>query len=181
MAIKIELNDSYFLSKFTVDDITEDYIDWLNDPKIVNFLEVRFLKQDRETVTSYINSFYKDFEKYLWGVYSKDSSSLVGTINLYNINRYHDSAEISIMIGNDLHWGKGASYSAMCWVINYAFNELNLRKIYGGTYINNLGMNFTLKRLGLSIEAKLREAYYIKKNEYADGLRWGLLKKEWKN
>jgi RimJ/RimL family protein N-acetyltransferase len=83
------------------------------------------------------------------------------------------------MIGNTLHWGKSASYGAMYAVINYAFNTLNLRKIYGGTYANNAGMNFTLKRLGFSLEGKLREAYYTEKNIYADGYRWGLLKKEW--
>ena len=34
------------------------------------FLEVRHVNQTIETVTEYINEFYKDHERYIWGIYS---------------------------------------------------------------------------------------------------------------
>ena len=64
------IGNTYSLSPLTRDDITKEYIAWLNDPIVNKFLEVRHVNQTIETVTEYINEFYKDHERYIWGIYS---------------------------------------------------------------------------------------------------------------
>ena len=55
---------TYSLRPFTLDNITDEYIGWLNDPIVNKFLDVRRVNQTMETVTEYINSFYPDdFDK----------------------------------------------------------------------------------------------------------------------
>ena len=52
------IGNTYSLSPLTRDDITKEYIAWLNDPIVNKFLEVKNVNQTLETVTEYINEFY---------------------------------------------------------------------------------------------------------------------------
>ena len=170
---------TYSLIPLTPDDITKEYILWLNDQIVNKFLEVRHVHQTIETVTEYINEFYKDHEKYIWGIYSiKDG--LIGTINLQNIDRYNNAAELGLMIGNTDYWGKSASEEAVSLVLNFAFDKLELNRVTGGTYSTNIGMIFTYKRLGFTREGVMRKCVF-EGDKYIDGYRWGILADEWKN
>jgi [ribosomal protein S5]-alanine N-acetyltransferase len=170
---------TYSLSPLTQDDITEEYILWLNDPIINKFLEVRHVYQTIETVTEYINEFYKDHERYIWGIYSI-GNRLIGTVNLQGIDRNHNVAELGIMIGNKDFWGKSASEEAISLVLDFAFDTLELYRITGGTYSTNIGMIFTYKRLGFTREGVMRKCF-LEGDKYIDGYRWGILADEWKN
>ena len=136
----------YSFKKLTKNDVTDDYISWLNNPEINQFLEVRHTKQNKQIVQEYINSFYQDEEKYIWGIY--DSETLIGTTTLSHFNYKKLSAEIGLMIGDKSYWGKLASDSALQFVFNFSFNDLQLESITGGCYDKNMGIVFTFKKLG---------------------------------
>lgn len=184
---KILEGENFQLIPLTEEHISEKYLRWLNDSEINQFLEVRFVRQTRDTIRNYISSFYQDTEsnpsKYIWGIYTKegDHHSLVGTATLSQINLNHGSAEIGLLVGEKEYWGKNASVQALALVIKFAFETLKLRRLTGGSYAPNHGMNFTFKRLGFRNEAKLVQAFCVGKNTYVDGYRWALLKEEWKD
>ena len=169
----------YSLSPLTQNDITEEYIAWLNDPIVNKFLEVRHVNQTIETVTEYINNFYKDHESYIWGIYSLEDR-LIGTVNLQDINPYHNVAELGLMIGNSDYWGKSASEEAVSLVLDFAFDTLELNRVTGGTYSTNIGMIFTYKRLGFTREGVMRKSI-LEGDKYIDAWRWGILSDEWKS
>ena len=80
----------YNLVPFGRENITEDYIDWLNDPQVNKFLEIRHINQSISTATDYVDKFYKDSEAYIWGIYTQEAL-LIGTVNLNSINRHHNA------------------------------------------------------------------------------------------
>ena len=41
-------------------------------------------------------------------------------------------------------------------------------------------MNFTFKKMGFTLEGKMRESHYIRPGCYVDGYRWGILAGEWR-
>ena len=175
---------TYSLRPFTLDNITDEYIGWLNDPSVNKFLEIRIVNQTIETVTKYINSFYPDDfdqenEKYLWGIYSIDNR-LVGTVNLTKINRYHNSTELGLMIGNKDFWGRSASEEAIKLVHNFAFNTLKLNRVTGHCYSTNMGMIFTFKRSGYKREGVMRKSHFDGEKQI-DFWSWAILLEEWKN
>ena len=47
-------SDRLILRDISLSDITQDYIDWLNDYDTVKFLEIRLINQTRERVEAYI-------------------------------------------------------------------------------------------------------------------------------
>ena len=95
--------------------------------------------------TEYINEFYKDHERYFWGIHSPDGN-MIGTINLTEINRNHNSSVFGLMIGNSNYWGKSASEEAIRLVLDFAFDTLGLNRVTGGCYSINTGIIFTFKR-----------------------------------
>ena len=174
------MGEKYSLSPLTLDDITKEYIAWLNDPIVNKFLEVKHVNQTLETVTEYINDFYKDNEKYIWGIYSIEDRLFIGTVSLINVNRYHNMADLGIMIGNSDYWGKSAAEEAYSLVIDFAFNILGLNRVGGGCYSTHIGMNFTFKRLGFTREGVMRKSI-LEGDKYIDAWRWGILSDEWKS
>ena len=172
--------EKFFLKPFTVKDIQKDYIDWLNDTIINQYLEIRFQKQTLKTAEAYIKTFKNKKDKFLWGIYSFSNKKLIGTTSLYNMNKHHGLVNISILIGNKSYWGTSATIETKTLVINYAFSQLKVRKVLAGTYSVNMSMNFTLKKLGFEIEGKLIQNRLLKNGKYCDELKWGLLKNEWK-
>jgi len=136
----------YSFKKLTVEDITDEYVSWLNDPIVNQYLEVRHKKQTKETVSDYVSSFYKQEEKYIWGVYH--DTKMIGTTTLYSFDRVRGNVEIGMMIGDTDYWGKLASDSAYKFVLGFAFNELNMDSATGGCYDTNLGIIFTFKKMG---------------------------------
>lgn len=171
--------NSYKLIPFNKNDLTQDYINWLNDPIVTKFLEIRHEQQSLSKINDYIDQFYKDYEAYIWGIYTQEDL-LIGTVNLNSINRNHNTAELGLMIGNIDYWGKLASEEAISLVIDFAFNQLNLNKVTGGSYSTNLGMNFTYKKLGFTREGVMRKSFFMDQ-KYIDGFRWGILSQEWED
>ena len=173
------IGDRYILKPFDVVDISKKYIEWLNDPEVNSYLEVRHEKQTKESVKKYINGFYDGSNKYLWGVYTIDNDKHIGTVNI-TANRYN-SAEVGLMIGDKLYWGKSASDESINLILDFAFNTLKFHRITGGTYAENLGMNFTFKRLGFRREGVLKESVFIQNGSYSDLYLWAILDREWRD
>ena len=53
--------------------------------------------------------------------------------------------------------GKPAAEEALNLVISFSFERLGLRKLIASTYASNLGINFTLKKIGFSIEGEINK------------------------
>src|SRR6266540_1825623 len=160
--------------------IDDRYLSWLVDPEVIRFLEVRHQPQTRETATAFVRSFDGPAEKYMWSIVPKDSDAHIGTCTLYHINRNHGSAEIGLLIGDRNYWGKGASEEAIGLLADHAFDTLGLHRLTGGSSAKNRGMNFTYRKIGFTLEGRMREAQRIRPGEYVDGYRWGLLADEWR-
>jgi RimJ/RimL family protein N-acetyltransferase len=160
--------------------ISDRYIGWLNNPEINRYLEVRFIHQTRETVAEYVRLFYGESEKYIWAIFSQESEQFIGTATLSLVSRIHGSGGIGFMIGERDYWGSGASEESLKLLIDFAFDQLGLRRLFAESCAPNHGMNFTFKKLGFSLEGKMRKGHYLSPGSYVDGYRWGILASEWR-
>ena len=170
---------NYFIANIQKENINNEYIKWLNDKEVNKFLEIRHQEQNFKTVKKYVESFENNASKFLWGVYCANEKNMIGTVNIYNVNTQHKIADISVMIGNKSHWGNCAAEEALSLVIDYSFKKLDLRKLIASTYAVNLGINFTLKKLGFSLEGKLIRNRITSDNKYTDEFKWGLFSEVW--
>ena len=81
-------------------------------------------------------------------VHERHTDLFVGTCKIGGINDFSGIADIGIMIGEKRFWGKGIGSETVSLLSNYAFNELNLRKLTGGAMSSNKPMLNIFDRLG---------------------------------
>ena len=151
------------LIPFKEEHVCDTYIGWLNDPDVNRFMEVRFVRQTRETVLAYVQSFYGDAENYMWGVYQKNND-LIGTATLSDINRHHQRGVLGLMIGEKGCWGKGYGTEVIKLTVDFAFKKLNLHKATAGAIADNLGSIKAFQKADFEIEGRM------KSQDFSDGV-----------
>ncbi len=163
----------YIFKPLTVGNITDDYVSWLNNPDVNQFLEVRHKKQTQKTVHDYICSFYNQEEKYIWGIYH--NGKMIGTANLTDVDRTRKIAGFGLMIGDTNYWGRLASDEAFKFVLNFAFNELGMGSVYAVCADENIGINFAVKKMGFTRESVKNLSHNTPAHQ------WRIVKENWNN
>jgi [ribosomal protein S5]-alanine N-acetyltransferase len=170
-----------YLDPLGVEDVTDKYVGWLNDPEVNRYLEVRHVAQTKESVRAYVNTFYDAAEKYMWAVRVKGGAEMIGTATLQSFDRHNECAGIGMLIGDRDYWGTDASRQALDLVVSYAFEICGLHRILCHNISLNMQSNFMLQRAGFTREGVARKAFKVGEGEYVDGFNFSLLAEEWRN
>lgn len=149
-----------YLKRLSVDDVTETYVGWLNDPEINRYLECRFQKHTVEETKSFIESISND-SNYQFGIYYKENDRHIGNIKIGNINHRHKYADLVFLIGEKDYWGKGIASEAIYLATDFAFDYLQLNKLWGGVYAPNIGSMKAFEKNGYKVEGHYIKQYLI--------------------
>jgi [ribosomal protein S5]-alanine N-acetyltransferase len=114
-----------------------------------------------------------------WGIARRTDNSLIGTIAFFYLDFVARKAEIGFALGR-AHWGMGYVQEALQAAIDYAFNEMRLRRIEADVDPRNLPSIRLLERLGFQKEGYLHERWLVA-GETQDSLLYGLLGRDWKS
>jgi RimJ/RimL family protein N-acetyltransferase len=112
-----------------------------------------------------------------FGIQTKDGR-LIGGIGMNWLSPYHRVANIGAMIGDPAYWGGGYGTDALLLFLDYAFNWLDLRRIFLDTMSINARVIRQMEKVGFTLEGRRREFMYGDGLWY-DGLIYGLLREEW--
>jgi RimJ/RimL family protein N-acetyltransferase len=164
-SIKLE-SSMLILRSITTDDCKQDYLNWLQDPKVNCFLETRWQKQTINSIYEFIVNIQKDENNYLFAIVDKSTNKHIGNIKLGPINWQHGIAEISYFIGDVDFWGKGYATQAISTLTEWGFKKLKLHFVKAGFYQSNIASQKALVKSGYEFQA-------IFKNELiaANGVR----------
>ena len=80
-----------------------------------------------------------------FGVYD-ECGDYIGTIELYDIR--YDTATLGIIIGEKSHWSRGYGPEAMEALLEYAFQQLQLRYILLHTFADNPRAQTAFRKVG---------------------------------
>jgi RimJ/RimL family protein N-acetyltransferase len=166
----------YYLETLLSKNVTERYVQWVNDHEVNRFLEVRFSKLDKESTKNYVKSF-DNKTRFLFGIYTCKKNIHIGNASL-NINASHNIAEFGYFVGDKRYWGENAALEACYLLFEFGFNRLGLRKIWGGVYLTNISSIFNHKMMGFTQEGRLRE-HYIDGDTATDVLLFSMHTSEW--
>lgn len=162
--------DSVTLRTVELSDAGGNYLKWMNDPEVLKYLEARFTVWTESGLRDYITQMKRNPNTPFWAILSNEEH--VGNIKL-TINPQHKFAEIGIVIGREF-WGKSIGTQALKLAATEAFENLNLHKLWAGTYNNNLGARITFQRAGFRVEGCLRNQYLCD-GKWTDDILWGLV------
>ena len=169
------VTDEISLRPFRVEDITQPYIDWMNDEEVIQFKEQRFFPTTYEDAKSFINDMATDAHSLYFGIFAAEQH--IGSIKLGHINFHHETADISYVIGDKKYWGKGLASKAIEAMKEIGFVKLGLAKITAGVYTVNTGSIRVLEKNGFICEGRTR-SQFIANGKRVDGLIYGKLRPE---
>ncbi len=145
-------------------DVSEEYVSWLNDKEINQFLQVKHEKQSLESTKEYVRTLRPSKYNFLFGIFDKNSKKHIGNIRLTITHPIEEVANIGILIGNKDFQNKGYAQESINKITQYGLKELNLKRIEAGFYsVNKKGLNSFLK-CGYSIDGYLK-SYWIHNNK----------------
>lgn len=157
----------------TENDATESYLKWMNDNEIVKFTESRFITHSIESLKDFINS-VSNSSNYLFAIIDKETGQHIGNIKIGNIHSRYLFADIGLIIGERAFWGKGIATEAIKQCVDFAFNTLNLHRLYAGIYANNIGSIKAFEKAGF-IKEGCERAKYLINNEWIDSYLYGII------
>jgi RimJ/RimL family protein N-acetyltransferase len=102
----------------------------------------------------------------------------LGFMGLVEIAFHHRTGMLGTRIGEPEYWGGGYGTDALLLIVDYAFDWLDLRRLWLKTMGNNVRVHRQMAKVGFVREGEQREA------SYADGepvgwVHYGLLREEW--
>jgi RimJ/RimL family protein N-acetyltransferase len=135
---------------FTLEDINDEYLSWLNNKSHMQFSTQRFIDHTRASSVKYVQSFY-DTPNFFLAI--EDLGRIVGTATLYrdlNLNSF----DLGLLIG-DSYSGKGYGKRAVHEILRLQiFNQLGINRVTAGTLQENLGMRAVLESSGFEFVRK---------------------------
>lgn len=156
------------LVKFTRENVTEEYLGWLNDPEVN-----RYLCTGRFPVTVDDINIYTGEKNFLFAIMAKphkngllldkepEYTNYIGTISLHNIDWISRKGEVGYMIGNKSYWGMGIATEIVGLITEYGFMRINLNKMYAGIVDGNIGSVKTLLRNRYVEYANVPQEYFL--------------------
>ena len=158
-------------------ELTTNYINWLNDKEVCKYNSHGEQIYTKDMAKNYITSVINNPTCEVWAVYHKKDNVHIGNISLQNIDKINNSAEIAFLFGEKKYWGNGYATEACKLLINRAFKDLKLHRLYFGTHINNLAMQKIGEKTGFQKEGIFKDAQF-KNGKYNDVVRYGLINKK---
>lgn len=165
------------LRGITKEDYTQGLYKWANDPEFNKHLSYSlrpFTAEDMEKL-------YEDLikkENFIFTIVAKKANKAIGIIGLHHPNWHVRSAEYTVHIGEKEFWGTGVAAEATEFILGYAFNTLNMHKVYLGVNEANIKAVKFYEKMNFKYEGKLRDEIF-RNNKYYGSIRMSILKEEY--
>lgn len=115
-------------------------------------------------------------KKYALLLVRKDNGAIVGDVML-NRDPTHNVGDIGYLVGKE-HRGEGLAYEATVELLRFAFEDIELHRVYATCWASNERSAHILEKLGFIREGVLREQA-LKWGKYEDDVYYGMLRREW--
>jgi [ribosomal protein S5]-alanine N-acetyltransferase len=143
------------------DHVTEDYVSWLNDPLVNQYLECRFCSHTIASTRKFVQEMLDSPDYLFLGIRSHKLDRHIGNIKIGPIDKNHRLSPVGIMIGEQKAWRQGIGGSAINMILEIARNQLLLRKITAGCYVSNVGSQRTFEKSGFTIDGVFKQHYLL--------------------
>ncbi len=152
--------DRIYLNEIEKSDITDDVMKWFKDEELMKFYTSSKQTITREKLLDSIEEGKSKGNLFTFGIYTIEDNTLIGTIKLGPIHQVHRTSDLVILIGDRNYLGKGLAVEAIKVGNTLAFEEFDIRKLYGGMYESNIPSIKAYTRAGWLIEGRLKGFYW---------------------
>jgi RimJ/RimL family protein N-acetyltransferase len=153
------------------------FVTWLNDPDVARFLRA-YRPMTLSAEEAFIDAIGKGEDMGL-AIVLRDGDRLIGGAGLHEIDQRCRRAQFGIVIGDREQWGKGYGTEVTRLMVGYAFETLNLNRVWLLVYEYNPRGVRSYEKVGFRREGVLRQDTF-RDGRYWDTIVMGILREEWK-
>lgn len=102
----------------------------------------------------------------------------LGRLDVFDIDRQNGNCAFGITLGEPDRWGQGLGTDAVNAVVDFAFGELRMERVWLDTDADNRRAQAAYRKAGFREEGRLRHAWF-QDGSYTDDIRMALLRDEW--
>ena len=135
----------------------EHILAWVNDNEVTG-MYTRLKGKSAADERAYISHELRDKRERIYTIESA-AGEYLGQVGLHEIDWSARIARLSIIIGNKREWGKGYGQAALVALVDKAFDEHGLERVYCFTREENAKMRHILGKLGFKEESVMMGAY----------------------
>ena len=130
--------------------------DWANDPELMRLMDRKQPVSPAEH-EAWFASLPRRADCQYFAIETVDGRAHIGNIWLWDIDRRHRKAELRVVVGDRGARGKGLGAEAIDRVCRYAFDTLDLHRVYAYVLGINPSARQAFERAGFSLEGTLRD------------------------
>ncbi len=112
-----------------------------------------------------------------FGVQTKDGKP-IGYFGINWLSPQHRYANLGAVIGDQAYWGGGYGTDALLLLNDYAFDVLDMRRVWLITMALNERVIRQMEKVGFKLEGRHRQATRVDR-DWIDVVSYGLLREEW--
>jgi RimJ/RimL family protein N-acetyltransferase len=130
--------------------------EWANDPELMRLMD---RKQPVSPVEheAWFASLPRRADCAYFAIETVDGRAHIGNVWLWDIDRRHRKAELRVVVGDRGARGKGLGAEAIDRLCRYAFEKLDLHRVYAYVLGINPSARTAFERAGFSLEGTLRD------------------------
>jgi len=178
--IKFLDGNQIYLRAIELSDVNENYLKWLNEPDVTTGLASGTFPSTLSALQNYVEQKTTDKNTVMLAICDQESNKHIGNIKLDNFDWVSRTCELGVLIGEKDFWGKGIGSELCKLTIQYAFQQLNLRKILLAVHAHNTAAIKVYEKLGFVNEGTLRQHIWSN-GAYIDKHYMGLFASEFKS
>lgn len=168
-------DDLIYLRKLEATDLDQTWI-WINDPGV--YLKIGSqVPVSKLTQAKWFERTDQAQDKLIFAICLKANDAHVGNVSLDNIDCRHRTARLSIFIGDSAQRGKSIGSRAIRLLVEYAFDFLNLNRVWCKATAGDSAVLRFYEHLGFRQEGILRQHEFIG-GSYVDKVLMGLIREE---
>jgi UDP-4-amino-4,6-dideoxy-N-acetyl-beta-L-altrosamine N-acetyltransferase len=133
---------------------------WANDPELTRLMDRARPVSDLEH-EEWFAHLHEKTDRVYFAIETNEDNHHIGNVWLWDIDWRHRRAELRIVIGNKAHQKRGCGTEAISFICDYAFERLNLHKIYAYVLSINESARHAFERAGFVLEGTLREDRWV--------------------
>ena len=142
-----------------LNDVNDIWINWLNDKIVTKYSIQRKKKHTLKSQVLFLKKKLNDKNCKLFKILYNEK--FVGVIELKNIDKINNCAELSYMIGERELWGIGLGTKSVDLILKYAKKKLKLNKVISSIMSVNKASKKVLTKNKFKEYGEIKNFYYF--------------------
>ena len=146
--------DRVFLRIIRPEDVTERYLNWLNNDSTTKYLVTK--SAEMKSLREYVRERYCANNVLFYGIYLQDTGEHIGNVKLEPVDFAKKEAVLGILIGESRCRGMGICKEVCSGLAEYSFSVLSLERLLLGVEYDNTNAMKCYKSCGF-VEVRQNE------------------------